>query len=58
MGAFRELDWLAGRAITEPIAGVVDGIEPDAALRVRQPDGRAMLARAGTVALAQSSFRA
>ncbi len=56
--AFRELDWLAGRALTEPIAGVAEGIEPDAALRVRQPDGRLMLARAGMVAMAESSFRA
>lgn len=56
--SFRELDWLAGRSLSEPIAGVAEGIEPDAALRVRQADGRLMLARTGTIALAESSLRA
>jgi BirA family transcriptional regulator, biotin operon repressor / biotin---[acetyl-CoA-carboxylase] ligase len=56
--SFHALDWLVGRALTEPIAGVAEGVEADAALRVRQADGRLMLARTGTVALAESSFRA
>jgi BirA family transcriptional regulator, biotin operon repressor / biotin---[acetyl-CoA-carboxylase] ligase len=56
--SFHALDWLAGRALTDPIAGVAEGVEADAALRVRQADGRLMLARTGTVALAESSFRA
>jgi BirA family biotin operon repressor/biotin-[acetyl-CoA-carboxylase] ligase len=55
---FRDLDWLAGRTLSEPIAGIADGIDPDAALRVRQADGRLVLARAGTVTLAETSFRA
>jgi hypothetical protein len=58
LGSFRELDWLAGRSLSEPIPGVAEGIEPDAALRVRQADGRLILARTGTITLAESSFRA
>ncbi|HEY8257894.1 MAG TPA: biotin--[acetyl-CoA-carboxylase] ligase [Gemmatimonadales bacterium] len=58
LGAFQEVDWLAGRGLMSPITGVADGIEPDGALRIRLPDGGLAVARAGPVALAESSLRA
>jgi BirA family biotin operon repressor/biotin-[acetyl-CoA-carboxylase] ligase len=42
-------DWLAGRTISEPIAGRVEGITADGALRVRDHQGEPRLVRAGVV---------
>jgi len=49
---FARRDWLRGRVIERPVAGIADGITPDGALRVRAPGGQAIEARAGTVVLA------
>jgi len=51
---FARRDWLRGRAIEQPVAGIVEGIAPDGALRVRAPEGRTVEARAGSVALSFS----
>ena len=45
-------DWLRGRRLAPPLAGIADGIAADGALLVRTPDGRAVEVRAGTVRLA------
>lgn len=45
-------DWLRGRLLAEPVAGVAEGIAPDGALLVRLPDGHGTQVRAGTVRLA------
>jgi BirA family biotin operon repressor/biotin-[acetyl-CoA-carboxylase] ligase len=55
-GELRELarlDWLQGRALEAPVAGVADGISSDGALRVRTPEGRVTMVRAGTIVLAR-----
>jgi BirA family biotin operon repressor/biotin-[acetyl-CoA-carboxylase] ligase len=46
-------DWLRGRCLAEPVAGVAEGIAPDGSLLVRTPDGRAAELRAGTVRVAE-----
>jgi BirA family biotin operon repressor/biotin-[acetyl-CoA-carboxylase] ligase len=48
---FAERDWLFGRRILEPEAGIADGINADGLLRVRRDDGTLALIRSGTVAL-------
>ncbi len=48
----RTRDALLGRTIREPLAGVVEGIAADGALRVRRPDGTSARARTGTVVAA------
>jgi len=49
---FARRDWLRGRAIERPAAGMADGIAPDGALCIRVPGGHAVEAHAGTVVLA------
>ncbi|HET7601357.1 MAG TPA: biotin--[acetyl-CoA-carboxylase] ligase [Gemmatimonadales bacterium] len=44
---FGSRDWLRGRAITAPVAGVAAGIGPDGGLRVRRPDGGVVVLRSG-----------
>ncbi|MEO8199817.1 MAG: biotin--[acetyl-CoA-carboxylase] ligase [Gemmatimonadota bacterium] len=44
-------DWLQGRAMKEPVAGVARGIQPDGSLLVEQPDGTILGVRAGRVLL-------
>jgi len=44
-------DWLHGRALREPVAGVAAGIAADGRLAVRRGDGRLELVRTGTVVL-------
>jgi hypothetical protein len=39
LSAFRKRDWLRGRALLEPEAGIADGISEDGRLRVRKRDG-------------------
>jgi BirA family biotin operon repressor/biotin-[acetyl-CoA-carboxylase] ligase len=56
--SFHALDWLRGRAVKSPAAGVGDGIEADGALRLRLADGRRATLRAGPVELADSTLRA
>lgn len=46
---FAELDWLDGRAVTEPVPGIADGVAPDGSLRVIRQDGSVELVRAGPV---------
>lgn len=50
-------DWLRGRALAAPGAGVADGLEPDGALRIRRPDGTITRAVAGSVELADAPAR-
>lgn len=52
LAAFEARDWLRGRALLEPLAGVAEGIDADGALRVRAADGRVAVARSGSVVLA------
>jgi BirA family biotin operon repressor/biotin-[acetyl-CoA-carboxylase] ligase len=47
--AFGARDWLRGRAITEPLAGIAEGVDPSGALLVRTPGGAVDRVRAGTV---------
>ena len=47
-----ERDWLRGRTLAAPVAGLALGIAPDGALRVRRLDGTAAELRAGTLELA------
>jgi BirA family transcriptional regulator, biotin operon repressor / biotin---[acetyl-CoA-carboxylase] ligase len=49
---FARRDWLRGRAIERPAAGVADGITPHGALRILASEGHTVEARAGTVVLA------
>ncbi len=51
---FARRDWLRGRAIEQPVAGTVEGIAPDGALRIRASEGQTVEARAGSVALSLS----
>jgi BirA family biotin operon repressor/biotin-[acetyl-CoA-carboxylase] ligase len=55
---FHALDWLRGRPLKAPSAGVADGIAADGALLLRLGDGRRVALRAGPVELADASFRA
>jgi BirA family biotin operon repressor/biotin-[acetyl-CoA-carboxylase] ligase len=55
---FNELDWLYGRVVHHPVAGLADGIDPEGALLVRLPDGPRVAVKVGPVELAHSSFRA
>ncbi|HXE56985.1 MAG TPA: biotin--[acetyl-CoA-carboxylase] ligase [Gemmatimonadales bacterium] len=50
---FAGRDWLRGRRIREPEAGVADGIDRDGALRVRRADGSIVPVRAGRVEIAE-----
>lgn len=47
--AFHRRDWLLGRKLAEPVAGVADGVEPDGRLRVVMPDGSVTFLRNGGV---------
>lgn len=47
--AFGARDWLRGRAISEPLSGVAEGIDASGALLVRTPGGAVDRVRAGTV---------
>jgi BirA family biotin operon repressor/biotin-[acetyl-CoA-carboxylase] ligase len=49
--AFERRDWLRGRRLLAPEAGLAAGVTPDGALRVRAPAGEVREARAGSVAL-------
>jgi len=48
---FAHRDWLRGKAVAEPVAGIAIGIGPEAKLRVEQPNGKTIEVL-GTVALA------
>ena len=48
-------DWLRGRPVAGPVAGVAEGIAPDGALLVRRRDGTLARLRAGTVELADGA---
>lgn len=54
LAAFAERDWLHGRQLAEPIAGTVDGVSSDGALRVRSA-GAVQLVRAGPIVPAGAS---
>lgn len=47
--AFHRRDWLLGRHLSEPVAGVADGVEADGQLRVRSSDGTLIHLRNGGV---------
>lgn len=52
LGAWAARDWLLGRRLSAPVAGVAAGLAPDGALRVTTDAGETSLVRAGTVELA------
>lgn len=52
--AFAERDWLCGRPISSPEAGIAQGITGEGLLRVRQGDGTAVLVRSGTVVVRET----
>ncbi|HUR94737.1 MAG TPA: biotin--[acetyl-CoA-carboxylase] ligase [Gemmatimonadales bacterium] len=52
---FSSRDWLRGRTLTAPTAGVADGLVHDGSLRVRGADGSTTSVRAGTLVLAATS---
>jgi BirA family biotin operon repressor/biotin-[acetyl-CoA-carboxylase] ligase len=54
---FEALDWLLGRSVRSPVAGVAAGIASDGALRVALADGRELAVRAGPVELAAAPVR-
>ncbi|HWA15781.1 MAG TPA: hypothetical protein VG817_05070, partial [Gemmatimonadales bacterium] len=47
--AFHRRDWLLGRHVVEPVAGVADGVEADGRLRVIAADGSVTHLRNGGV---------
>ncbi len=49
LAAFAARDWLRGRPLTEPVAGLAEGIDASGALRVRTLRGTLDRVRAGTV---------
>ena len=49
---FASRDWLRGRIIREPVAGTVQGLSPDGALRVLTSGGGDLSLRSGSVELA------
>ena len=55
---FSRRDWLFGRPVEAPQAGVAKGIDVDGALLVRRADGTTAAVRAGTVVLAATSASA
>jgi BirA family transcriptional regulator, biotin operon repressor / biotin---[acetyl-CoA-carboxylase] ligase len=55
LAALRERDWLRGRRLLAPVAGLADGIAEDGALLIRAGDTTRRI-RAGTVELAEPSF--
>ena len=55
LAALRSRDWLRGRRLQAPVAGVADGIAADGALLVRDASGSPRPVRAGTVELAEPS---
>lgn len=46
---FGNRDWLLGREMAEPVTGSADGISREGMLRVRGPDGKHQMVRAGEV---------
>ncbi len=46
---YSRCDWLRGRHVTEPVAGVVQGLAPDGALSVRTADGVERVVGGGVV---------
>ena len=52
---FAARSWLDGRAIREPLPGIVAGLNDDGALRVRTPQGSHVSLRHGSVELADVS---
>jgi BirA family biotin operon repressor/biotin-[acetyl-CoA-carboxylase] ligase len=44
-------DWLQGRSLSEPVAGIARGIQPDGSLLVECADGTTALVRAGRLLL-------
>jgi BirA family biotin operon repressor/biotin-[acetyl-CoA-carboxylase] ligase len=54
LSAFRKRDWLRGRALLEPEAGIADGISEDGRLRVRKRDGTVTTV-VGSVQLAEQA---
>lgn len=54
VASFAERDWLRGRRIREPQAGIADGINVEGLLRVRRDDGTLALVRSGTVVMGET----
>jgi BirA family biotin operon repressor/biotin-[acetyl-CoA-carboxylase] ligase len=50
---FARRDWLRGRALEHPVAGIAEGVSLDGALRVRMGEGRLVQLRTGTVVPAE-----
>lgn len=58
LAALRARDWLRGRRLQAPLPGSAEGIAEDGALLVRDTAGAIQAVRAGTIQLAEPSFRA
>ncbi len=54
LARFAARDWLRGRVVEAPVAGVAAGLAADGALLVRREDGVVIPVRAGSVELAES----
>lgn len=52
LGSFGDRDWLRGRALAEPVAGVAEGITAAGSLQVRTTAGTRREVRSGHVVLA------
>ncbi len=57
VAGLRQRDWLCGRRLSAPAAGTAAGISDEGALLVRSDSGTTVAIRAGTVELADHSFR-
>lgn len=58
LSQYRERDWLRGKPLRAPVAGIVAGIGADGALLVHRPDGGTTAVRAGGVELAETAGKA
>jgi hypothetical protein len=56
LSALRQRDWLYGRPLLAPEAGIAQGIADDGALLIRRTGGEIVAVRAGTVELAAGSL--
>lgn len=57
LAEYASRDWLLGRELRLPLAGIASGLAPDGSLLVRGADGRIEPARSGTVELMDAAPR-
>lgn len=51
LAEFRGRDWLQGKSLSEPVAGIARGVQPDGSLLVERADGTSASVRAGHLLL-------